>query len=275
MTSNLDAEVIRQFASDSDRERLAHIKVFSEIDSTNSYLMQMPGPEPGRLSVVVTSNQTAGRGRHGKTWQSPPGSGLCLSAAYTFQRQPENLPALTLALGLGAIDALKEVGASGVELKWPNDLVALDGKLAGILTEVQQQSRGAVTVVTGIGVNVDLTGQPDFGVETDWARQVVDLKSICDIQPSHDELAGQFTTHLLRAFVEFETSGFATMADRWSRYDWLLGRDITIDTANTQFTGVGAGVAEDGALLVDTPELGIRRVTSGTIVRAGARGGQQ
>lgn len=272
MISNLDAELIRQFASGPVGERLAHIKVFSEIDSTNSYLMQRPGPEAGRLSVAVTNNQTAGRGRHGKTWQSPPGSGLCLSAAYTFQQQPENLPALTLALGLGAIDALKELGASGVELKWPNDLVALDGKLAGILTEVQQHSVGAVTVVTGIGVNVDLTSEPDFGIETDWARQVVDLKSICGVQPSHEELAGQFTMHLLRAFVDFETAGFSAMADRWSRYDWLLGRDITIDTANTQISGVGAGVADDGALLVDTPESGIQRVISGTIVRAGSRG---
>jgi BirA family transcriptional regulator, biotin operon repressor / biotin---[acetyl-CoA-carboxylase] ligase len=274
MTS-LDAEVIRQLAKDPVRERLAHIKVFSEIDSTNSYLMQMPAPEPGRLSVAITSNQTAGRGRHGRTWQSPPGSGLCLSAAYTFLLQPENLPALTLALGLGAIDALEELGASGVELKWPNDLVALDGKLGGILTEVQQQSAGTATVVTGIGVNVDLTSAVDIETVSGWAHQAVDLKSICDTQPSHEEIAGQFTTHLLQAFVDFETSGFSTMADRWSRYDWLLGRDITIETADQRFSGVGAGIASDGALLVETPEAGVRRVTSGSIIKAGSRGERQ
>lgn len=274
MTS-LDAEVIRQFAKGPVRERLAHIKVFSEIDSTNNYLMQMPAPAPGRLSVAVTSNQTAGRGRHGKTWQSPPGSGLCLSVAYTFTQQPENLPALTLALGLGAIDALEELGASGVELKWPNDLVAMDGKLGGILTEVQQQSAGTATVVTGIGVNVDLTSTVDIETVSGWAHQVVDMKSICDAQPSHEEIAGQFTTHLLQAFVDFEMSGFAVMANRWSRYDWLLGRDITIDTADQQFSGVGAGIANDGALLVETPEAGVRRVTSGSIVKAGSRGERQ
>ena len=274
MTS-LDAEVIRQLAKDPVRERLAHIKVFSEIDSTNSYLMQMPAPEPGRLSIAVTSNQTAGRGRHGKTWQSPPGSGLCLSAAYTFTQQPENFSALTLALGLGAINALESLGASGVELKWPNDLVAMDGKLGGILTEVQQQSAGTTTVVTGIGVNVDLASTADFEMASGWAQRVVDLKSICDDQPSHEEIAGEFTTQLLQAFVDFETSGFAAMADRWSRYDWLLGRDITIDTADQQFSGVGAGIANDGALLVETPESGVRRVTSGTIMRAGSRGERQ
>ena len=271
MTS-LDVELIRQFARESTDDRLLHIETFAEIESTNSYLMQMPGPEAGSCRIAVTNNQTAGRGRHGKTWQSPPGSGLCLSAAYTFAARPDYLPALTLALGLGAIDALEELGARDVELKWPNDLVALDGKLGGILTEVQQRSPGAVTVVTGIGVNVDLDTELDFSIESDWARQVVDLKKLCDELPQHEEVAGKIAAHLLKAFVDFETSGFAAVADRWSRYDWLLGREITIDTSDLQFSGVGAGVADDGALLVDTAEAGIRRVTSGTIIMAGARG---
>ena len=272
---SLDAEVIRQLANDRVRERLAYIKVFAEIDSTNSYLMQLPAPDPGRLGVAVTNNQTAGRGRHGKTWQSPPGSGLCLSVAYTFAEQPDNLPALTLALGLGVIDALNELGASGVELKWPNDLVALDGKLGGILTEVQQQSAGTATVVTGIGVNVNLKGLAEIDMVNGWAQQVVDLESICDVQPGHEEIAAQFISHLLQAFVDFETSGLAAIADRWSRYDWLLGRDITIDMADMQFSGVGAGIANDGALLVDTPESGMRRVISGSIVKAGPRSERQ
>lgn len=270
MTS-LDAEVIRKLANDPVRERLAHIKAFAEIDSTNSYLMQMPAPEPGQLSVAVTKNQTAGRGRLGKTWQSPPGSGLCLSASYTFAKQPENLSALTLALGLGVIDALGELGARGVELKWPNDLVALDGKLGGILTEVQQQSAGTVTVVAGIGINVDLKNSAEIDMVNGWAQQVVDLESICDVQVSHEQIAAQFMTHLLQAFLDFEASGFASMVERWSRYDWLLGREITIDTSDKRFSGVGAGIANDGALLVDSPEFGLRRVTSGSIIKAGPR----
>lgn len=271
MTS-LDADEIRRYANDPVRERLATIDVFAEVESTNSFLMQEPGPEPGMISIAATSNQTAGRGRHGKTWLSPPGSGLCLSVAYTFSTQPENLPALTLVLGLGVVHALEELGATDVEIKWPNDLVALDGKLGGILTEVQQRSGGGVTIITGIGINVDLQSKLDFGMETDWARNVVDLNSICEVSPTQEEIAGTMASHLLQAFVDFEHSGFTAVADKWSRYDWLLGREITIDTADRQFSGVGAGVADDGALLIDTPESGIRRVSSGTIVIAGSRG---
>ena len=271
MTS-LDGDVIRQLARDPLRQELTRIEVFAEIDSTNSYLMQVPAPDPGELCVAVTRNQTAGRGRHGKTWQSPPGSGLCLSAAYTFTSPPKNLPALTLAVGLGAIDALEKLGAQGIGLKWPNDLMALDGKLAGILTEVQQQSADAVTVVTGIGVNVDLPSEFDSGPETDWARRVVDLKRVCDILPSPESIAAELVGHLLNVFIDFESSGFAAIADRWSQYDWLLGRELIIDSVAEQITGVAAGVADDGALLVHTVESGIRRVTSGTIVSVGERG---
>jgi BirA family biotin operon repressor/biotin-[acetyl-CoA-carboxylase] ligase len=274
MTS-LDIELIRRASNKSPEDGLVQIEAFTEIDSTNSYLMQMPGPEPQKSHIAVTSNQTAGRGRHGKTWQSPPGSGLCLSAAYTFAVRPDNLSALTLALGLGAIDALEELGARGVELKWPNDLVALDGKLGGILTEVQPQSPGAATVVAGIGINVDLNAELELGIETGWARRVVDLKDVCDVVPTHEEVAGKIAKHLLNTFVDFETSGFAAVADRWSQYDWLSGREITIDTSEKQFSGIGYGVADDGALLVDTAEAGIRRVTSGTIVIAGSRDERQ
>lgn len=269
--SSLDADAILDGTPDSIREKLSAVKVFAEVDSTNSYLMQMPAPEPGEMSVALTSNQTAGRGRHGKTWQSPPGSGLCMSVAYTFDRKPENLPALTLALGLGAIRALQESGAEGVELKWPNDLVANDGKLGGILTEVQKQSATTVSVVTGIGINVDLQGELDFGVETDWARRVVDLKSVSSDRPDMNNLASRLTSHLFESLSEYETSGFAASVDEWSGYDWLKGRELTIDTGSEQVTGIGAGVAEDGALLLETLETRLRRITSGTIVIAGRR----
>jgi BirA family biotin operon repressor/biotin-[acetyl-CoA-carboxylase] ligase len=273
--SNLDAELLRQLVQAASSGRLADVQVFAEIDSTNSYLMQLPGPVPGKVSIAATSNQTAGRGRHGKIWQSPAGSGLCLSAAYTFASQPGNLPALTLAIGLAVTYALEELGAVGVELKWPNDLVVLDSKLGGILTEVQRQSAAGVTVVTGIGINLNLVEALEPGMETDWARQVVDLKQVCDVPPSPEELAGLLTKHLISAFIEYEESGFEPIAERWSKYDWLRGRQITVDTGAEQASGIGAGLADDGALLIDTAEAGIRRITSGTIVFAGSRGTEQ
>ena len=266
--NSLDAEVIRLRLQGPIRERLASIRVFAEIDSTNSYLMQSSAPQAGRVSVAITNNQTAGRGRHGKTWQSPAGSGLCLSIAYTFVKQPDDLPSLTLALGLAAICAMEKLGASGVKLKWPNDLVALDGKLAGILTEVHSQSSTAVTVVAGIGVNVDLQDEIALDENASWAGRAIDLKAICAVQPEYDELARQLITEMLQACIDFDAAGFAQAAERWPKHDWLLGREIAVDTNNRRILGIGAGISSGGALLIETPESGVQRVSSGVIVSA-------
>jgi len=268
---SLDADTIREAIPAAARNNVAQLKTFGEIDSTNSYLMQVPGPEPGKIYIAVTSNQTAGRGRHGKVWQSPPGSGVCLSAAYTFASQPKNLPALTLALGLGVVAALQELGAEGVELKWPNDLVALNGKLGGILTEVQSQAAGTVTVVTGVGINVDVGEEFDAETESDWAARVTDLKSICQRLPSHDEVAAMLISHMLQAFADFDANGLASIDERWAQHDWLFDRELVVDSGREMISGTGAGIDSDGALLINTDESGMRRITSGSVVKAGER----
>ncbi len=261
----LDANLIRRTLDEATAQRLGTLEVFSEIDSTNTYLMQQPGPLPGQVRVAVTDNQIAGRGRHGRTWQSPAGSGICLSMAYSFESSPADLPALTLAVGLGAISALQSLGVDGVQLKWPNDLILMNGKLGGILTEAQTQSTGALTVVTGIGVNIDLSGHPDLVVEAEWARRIVDLKSQVADLPARHEIASSLIIALSNILVDYDSAGFAKFSHRWRSYDWLLGKAVTIDTANKQISGIGAGVADDGALLVDTKTSGRQRVTSGTV----------
>lgn len=270
MTS-LDADLIRRSLGEANCNGLSELEIFPEIDSTNSYLMQQPGPIPGQYRVAATDNQTAGRGRHGKTWQSPPGSGLCLSMSWTFAESPENLSALTLAIGLGAIESLAALGVTDIQLKWPNDLVARNGKLGGILTEAQVRASGVLTVVSGVGLNIDLEEPLDFGIETDWARRVVDLKSHAGELPSREHIAAQLIAGLRQAFVTYERGGFDAFHDGWSKHDWLFGRELTIDTPERQVTGTGAGIAKDGALLVDTPLTGTQRITSGSVIMAETR----
>ncbi|MBT8103748.1 MAG: biotin--[acetyl-CoA-carboxylase] ligase [Gammaproteobacteria bacterium] len=268
---SLSAEVIRRALDDATTARLGELEIFTEIESTNSYLMQQAGPAPGQLHVVATDNQTAGRGRHGRTWQSPPGSGLCLSMAYAFASQPAHLSALTLAVGLGVIETLQAINVHGVQLKWPNDLIVEDGKLGGILTEAQTQAGSAVTVVTGIGLNIDLGGELDLGAESGGVRHAVDMKTLSVALPARNRIAASIINGLCRTFVDFEASGFMKYKPRWHDHDWLLGREVTIDTPHQKISGVANGVADDGALLIDTRSDGTHRVTSGTVLMAGNR----
>ena len=269
--TRLDADRVHRSLDDEHCERLAQLEVFGEIDSTNSYLMQQPGPVPGQFRVAATDNQTAGRGRLGRTWQSPPGSGLCLSMAYTFARSPDNLPALTLAIGLGVIEHLGKLNISGVQLKWPNDLMAMNGKLGGILTEAQARPDAPVTVVTGVGLNIDLDEPLDLGLESDWAPRPVALKCHVGDVPGKEELAASLISGLGQTFVYYEKDGFAAFVERWAEHDWLLGRELTIETPQRRVSGVGAGVAADGALLVETSSNGLERITSGSVIKADLR----
>jgi BirA family biotin operon repressor/biotin-[acetyl-CoA-carboxylase] ligase len=269
--NDLDANVVRRPLSEKPLSRLDDLEIFEQVDSTNSYLLQQVAPDPGRFRIALADHQTAGRGRHYRHWQSPPGTGLCLSLAYTFATMPNSLPNLTLALGVGVARALASLGITEISLKWPNDIVALDGKLGGMLAETRSNSDGGVTVVAGIGLNVDLREQLDFGVEHDWAHAAVDLKSISANPPSRDKLAGAIVEHLYATIVQFEELGFDSFVDEWRQQDWLLGRVITVDMPDRQITGVAAGVDSDGALLVDTKD-GQRRVISGSIVMASLAG---
>jgi BirA family biotin operon repressor/biotin-[acetyl-CoA-carboxylase] ligase len=181
---------------------------------------------------------------------------------------PEQLPALTLAIGVAVIHALQDLQVDGVSLKWPNDIVALDRKLGGILTEVQSGSGDGVTVVTGIGLNVRLGEHIDLSAESDLAHRAIDLSSLRSEPPTRELLAGTIVEKLHTAFTEFELSGFAGFANDWQRFDWLRGKEITVDMPGKQMTGIAAGVDDDGALLIDG-KSGRERVISGSIVMAG------
>ena len=271
--SSLDADAIRASLGQLATRRLEHFESFAAIESTNTYLMQGDAPDPGGFRVALTDNQTAGRGRHGRAWMSPPGAGICLSVGYTFSQQPANLPALTLAIGLGLIDALERLGVGGIDLKWPNDLVARDGKLGGILTESRALEAGSINVVTGIGLNVDLPERFDVGAESGRTQPVSDLAGLTRKLPSPNAIAARLIDGLCEVFLTYESDGFAAYASRWPQRDWLRGRALKIDAPQEPVSGVAAGVDDDGALLVDDGSGSLRRVTSGTVIVEDLRGG--
>lgn len=265
--SRLDVSGIQRPLTERANSKLDKLEVFSSIASTNTYLLSQPAPVAGRFRVALADHQTSGRGRHYRRWISAPGSGLCLSFSYTFSKKVEQLPGLTLAIGVGVVKALQHLQVEGVSLKWPNDIVALDGKLGGILTEVQSGKGDGATVVTGIGLNVNIRERVDFGTESDWVRHAVDLHGIKQDPPTRELLAATLIEHLYWTCSRFDDSGFAEFAEDWQRHDWLRDRRITVDMPNRQLTGVAAGVDVDGALIVDSQ--GRRtRVISGSIVMA-------
>ena len=261
--TELDAAAIRRGLSDATRERLEALEVFDTIGSTSTYLVQNARPEAGRVHVALAEEQTAGRGRQNRHWVSTRGAGLYQSLAFAVASARADFSALTLALGVGAIRALERCGIEGVQVKWPNDLVANDGKLAGMLTETRMVD-GRLVVVAGIGVNIYMDEATRAASTSGWAQRGVALEDLADTVPDRNDLAAAMTDALTDVFADYEAQGFAPYADAWRAADWLRGRRVSIESPAAKHTGIAAGVDDAGALRLDT-ETGRVAVASGSI----------
>ena len=177
---------------------------------------------------------------------------------------PRNFSCLTLAVGVGVTAALSDIGASGVELKWPNDLVLKDGKLGGILTELRSGERGSdnVTVIIGIGLNMDMQGQL-AGVTAGIGR-ISDLRQVMSELPGRFQLAAAIIQHLVHTLLRFEADGFATFGEHWRQFDWLAGKNVRVKTPLGNIDGVACGIDDDGALIVRRGDEN-EHIVSGTV----------
>ncbi|MGB5738290.1 MAG: biotin--[acetyl-CoA-carboxylase] ligase [Woeseia sp.] len=265
MSTLLSEAGIRETLAETAREQLDELVVLDIVPSTNNWLLEQKRPAIGRFKAVLAEQQTAGRGRHGKRWASPRDTGLYLSVGYTFRRTPDDLACMTLAAGVATLQALELIGAERLGLKWPNDIFAKDAKLGGILVDAQTGRGGHVSIVCGIGINVDLTliGQQCTGpANADY--EITDLKSHCGNLPARSATAGTIIRHVMQAISVFETNGLGPFRADWKKYDWLKGKPVDVDMPGEEFEGVADGIDEHGALHVRTPQ-GMRVVHTGTV----------
>ena len=249
---------------DDIRPCVSKVHIFDTDDSTNSFLLRQEPPAPGAAHVALADDQTAGRGRRDRRWVSRKGASLCLSVAYTFQHRPDTLLGLTPAMGVAVSRALRATGLEGLELKWPNDLVFRDSKLGGLLAETMLRGDRSVTVVAGVGINLRLPDDMLRASVSTWAHRAIDLDSAMAAPPSRDVLAARTTSELLRVFAEFGSGQRLSLLREWREQDWLLGKVVIVDDQAEPLSGKAAGIADDGALLVETPD-GVQRVIAGSV----------
>lgn len=249
------------------RDRLRRLETHDEIESTNSRLLEVADLPAGRFDACLAEYQSAGRGRRGRGWIAPFGSGLCLSYAWLFREPPGELAALSLAAGVAALRALAACGVTGVRLKWPNDLLLDGGKLGGILCELRAEAAGPAYVVIGLGLNVRLPAEARARIaDASAADGGLAPASLCDAgaPPSRNLLAARLLDALTAMVLEFEQRGFAPFHAEWSDADALAGCAVRVLAPRGERAGVALGIAGDGALLL---EIDGRRehVTSGEV----------
>ena len=235
------------------REALESLDVLVVTTSTNECLTARPAPPPGRMWAVAAEYQTGGRGRRGRRWLSPPGHGVCLSISWCFEIVPGDLPALSLVVGVAVANALEELGLGGVQLKWPNDVMAGGGKLGGILVEVSGEPAGPLRVVIGIGLNI----RPIPGLAAALRQEGGDVAAVAldelfpGIRLERNALVVALLNALHPGLRQFADAGCRDFLAAWRRRDYLAGRAVVVTRGGETVQGFARGIADDGALLVE------------------------
>ena len=260
-TALLEASRIRKGLSAAVADRLRHAATVWSTGSTNADLLVQTDLPTGRFDFLAAEFQSAGRGRRTRSWIAPPGGAICLSLSWSFASLPAAIGALSLAVGVCLLRALERLGIAGVELKWPNDLVANQAKLGGILVELRAEAAGPAFVVIGIGLNVALGSSILERIQA-TGTQATDLAALAAAVPDRNTIIAALLAELVSGLLQFERQGFDAFATEWRAADALVGKPVRVNVDGSNVTGHARGIDLDGALCVQTRE-GLQRFLTG------------
>lgn len=233
------------------------IEVVAETGSTNADLLARCGQLAGPV-LRIAGQQTAGRGRAGRPWLSQADASLMFSLAWRFKGPLHALVGLPLAVGVALAETMGSLGVP-VQLKWPNDLIKDDSKLAGILVETRQAPDGGMWAVIGCGINLTM---PD-ALEQQIGRSVSAVPWLAQME--RNALVAALLSRLAGVLAEFDDTGFAPFAQRWNALHAWQGRQVKIlDNGQLLQQGIAAGVDQLGRLRLQTGS-GLVEIMSGDV----------
>jgi len=243
------ARILAELDHDTQR-RIPRLEIHDDIDSTNRHLMREGHAGAAAGTLCLAERQSAGRGRHGRTWVSPFGANLYLSLLWRYPFGPGELGGLSLAAGTAMARVLEGEGVAGLALKWPNDILWQRRKLGGLLLEVAAEAHGPSLVVVGLGLNTRLGRAQAAVIDQPW----VDLETVLGPgQVGRNRLAARMAAALIATLERYGGEGLAPFLTDWDRYDLYRGERIDLRLGDRVVTGIHAGIGEHGALrlLVD------------------------
>ncbi|WP_308363845.1 MULTISPECIES: bifunctional biotin--[acetyl-CoA-carboxylase] ligase/biotin operon repressor BirA [unclassified Microbulbifer] len=238
---------------------LGELILLDRVDSTNAQILARLEKGRGHGAVMFAEQQTAGRGRRGRSWASPFGGGINFSIGWQFNGGVQLLEGLSLAVGVALTRALAEFGVPDIRLKWPNDVWCRGRKLAGVLLELSGDLTDRCAVVVGVGLNVGLPEASGENIDQPW----IDLNRV---HPGigRNELAASLLNRLLPLLETYPVEGFAAYREAWQQLDQFSGRSVRIVSARQEWTGVDRGVDDTGALILET-DGGLKRFYGGEV----------
>jgi BirA family transcriptional regulator, biotin operon repressor / biotin---[acetyl-CoA-carboxylase] ligase len=238
------------------------IQVFQETTSTNDVIEKLARDGVKEGAVVFAESQTKGRGRLGRKWMSPARKGLWFSILLRPTLGPQEATQLTVASATALRRAIESQTGLKPQIKWPNDILIGDRKVAGILTELNAEVDQIKYVILGIGVDVNLnTG--DF--PADLRKVATSLKAELGKPLVRAELAVAILRELDQDYARIDSEAFPALADEWEAHCTTIGRNVAIRTGERQIRGCAESLGEDGALLLRTEHGHLERVVGGDV----------
>ncbi|MBK5399037.1 bifunctional biotin--[acetyl-CoA-carboxylase] ligase/biotin operon repressor BirA [Pseudomonas sp. TH39(2020)] len=247
----LDPVEIRELAPSCDWP----ILVFDSIDSTNAEALRAIERGQAAPFLVLAERQTAGRGRRGRKWASPFAENIYYSLVLRIEGGMRQLEGLSLVVGLAVMQALRELGISGAGLKWPNDVLVGQKKIAGILLELVGDPADVCHVVLGVGINVNM--QITDEVDQQWTSMRLESGKVFDRNHLVGELGAMLQAYLCRHQVD----GFSAIQEEWEQNHLWQGRAVSLIAGVNHIEGEVLGIDSQGALRLKVG--GVEKVFSG------------
>lgn len=232
-----------------------HIYYYDEIDSTNNAIKKLAENDAPHGTLAIAEVQTAGKGRRGRSWSSPKGSGVWMSFLLRPEIEPQKASMITLIAALAARKAVHEVSGLKAVIKWPNDIVVNGKKICGMLTEMSAQLEWINYVVVGIGFNVNTDSFPE---------EISQVASSMKIEAGQafvrSELVAAFGSAFEYYYEQFIAAGDLSMVmSEYNQHLANMDNAVRILEPNHEYTGISKGINEQGELLV-TDEDGVEHV---------------
>lgn len=238
------------------------IEWYDAIDSTQRRARELADAGAAEGSIVLADRQTAGRGRLGRAWFSPPGVNVMGTIVLRPACDPSAVAPLALVAGLAVADAVEDAIGLRPGLKWPNDVQLGGRKVAGILAELHGEIDRVEAVLLGVGLNVNL---PQEALPAELRSIATSLRIACGRPLDRVAVAARLLAAIEARYARFLAGGFREMRSEWEAASVLTDHDVDVAGGGTAVAGRVRGVDDDGALVLETVDGVRRRVIAGEV----------
>ncbi|HHW01518.1 MAG TPA: biotin--[acetyl-CoA-carboxylase] ligase [Thermoanaerobacterales bacterium] len=236
------------------------IYYYSTIGSTNSEAKRIAQEGAPHGTLIIAEEQTKGKGRMGRSWTSPRGTGIWISIIMKPQMMPSEAPKLTILTAVAVAEAINEETNINAVIKWPNDILIQGKKVCGILTEMSAELDIVNYVVIGVGINVNNDTFPEEVKDRAISLKIAKGKTVDRLR-----VLACFLEKLEKHYAIAMSQGFEAVFDRWRKLCCNLGKPVEIVTKNGFFSGVAIDIDEHGALIVKKDDGNFEKLFSGDV----------